>query len=912
MLSNRTIRFAMNKTASRLAPKLATVLSAAYCLLASLSANAQDAEEYVFTLSPFQVDSSQDVGYRATNTISGSRLNTAIKDIPMPIEVITREFIDDTGALDLKEALQYSAGIVRDELQAPAFGTVDFQDPHKGKNEARIKIRGFETTVSLRNGFRRTHGSDTANIGRVEIVRGPAALLYGIGNFGGIVNYSTKRPSAEQQQEVTLMVGSDNMYRVGYEATGPLSEAFGFRINAVRDDRDDWTDFNTRTVNFISPVFEYKPNEKTTVLLDLEYEDVDRIGIGFTRLGNSASGTSAERDVARELPSPRPSTFRWSGPDTTRAFSNHNALIEATHQINDQWAFLVAANQSKFDYDSGNIVGTQIVSDQGPSEIWKPSHIARSEGGGTQEFVNASLRYWWETQSFVTDTQQYRAEATYEFEVGENLHRILFGTLHQTTDSHTKENDSTEMFYHGIEDYSYFRWDNQFGGSPVFRPVKNQEVRDTDQGYYFVYQGDLFNDRVHVVAGLRHDRNDSRVTDRDPDTEAVEDISWRLSGPSEETSPQIGITYGVNDSLSVYALQSSGLFPVYGKTDGAGKAFDPTTADSLEAGIKFDLIENKLSGTISAFKIERENTTRFVWWAPAPKRNNQRGGYDESQPLTYWLWGGGDGSRSYYWDNEENTVDPERTANDRQHILDYASEGNWMGTGNRSDSFGVPVNNPSVRNRGTDVAVDDKSKGWDFQLIFSPEENWQTTFSFAHVEREITHGARFVDLPYSKLAPVDLWIARSSDNGRYGGGPDAFEDPLRASTYSGNLNNGESLDDTPENAASLYNNYRFIEGPLTGLSIGFGVQWEDEREYISGSSSDGSRLFDENDPDKPRSSKIKDKTNVNFTLGYRKSFDNGTKLHLQLNVYNLFDDTQRYGRSYNRPRYYRLSSKFSF
>ena len=74
-------------------------------------APAPAADAAPIVLSEFRVDTSKDKGYLATNAISGTRLNTAIKDLPMPIEVVTSEFIQDIGAVDLKEALAYSAGI---------------------------------------------------------------------------------------------------------------------------------------------------------------------------------------------------------------------------------------------------------------------------------------------------------------------------------------------------------------------------------------------------------------------------------------------------------------------------------------------------------------------------------------------------------------------------------------------------------------------------------------------------------------------------------------------------------------------------------------------------------------------------------------------------------------------------------
>src|SRR3954466_7498880 len=92
-----------------------SLLTAAVCLKAQNAAPASaplEEKDKTIVLSPFVVDASQDQGYRATNSISGSRLNTPIKDLPMSLEVITSEFMKDIGANDLRQALAYSAGIV--------------------------------------------------------------------------------------------------------------------------------------------------------------------------------------------------------------------------------------------------------------------------------------------------------------------------------------------------------------------------------------------------------------------------------------------------------------------------------------------------------------------------------------------------------------------------------------------------------------------------------------------------------------------------------------------------------------------------------------------------------------------------------------------------------------------------------
>ncbi|HEX2100524.1 MAG TPA: hypothetical protein VHF69_07665, partial [Candidatus Synoicihabitans sp.] len=93
-------------------------------------------DDGVVILSPFQVDTSQDRGYRATNATSGTRLNTEIKDLPLNLEVITDQFMRDTGATDLREALRYSAGVIL-ESQSDAFVEPDGDSLGGGANDPR-------------------------------------------------------------------------------------------------------------------------------------------------------------------------------------------------------------------------------------------------------------------------------------------------------------------------------------------------------------------------------------------------------------------------------------------------------------------------------------------------------------------------------------------------------------------------------------------------------------------------------------------------------------------------------------------------------------------------------------------------------------------------------------------------------
>ena len=109
-------------------------------------------KEETVVLSPFEVVTAKDKGYMATNSTSGTRLNLEVKDLPLNLEVITSEFIRDTGAHDLRQALRYSAGVVLDS-QADAFVEVDGNPQGAGSNDPRGATRRVGDSTTKMRGF---------------------------------------------------------------------------------------------------------------------------------------------------------------------------------------------------------------------------------------------------------------------------------------------------------------------------------------------------------------------------------------------------------------------------------------------------------------------------------------------------------------------------------------------------------------------------------------------------------------------------------------------------------------------------------------------------------------------------------------------------------------------------------------
>lgn len=163
-------------------------------------------------LSPFEVQASSDRGYVAGNAVSATRIATVINDLPFSVNAITPQFIADTGAENLMDIVSQSAG-VKSGVSATTQGNAVFS------------VRGF-VQAPQRNGFSSnqlvSNYVDASVIERVEVVKGPASLLYGAIAPGGTVNYITKTAEVKPFTEMRFSIGSYNLSDVTLDINQPL------------------------------------------------------------------------------------------------------------------------------------------------------------------------------------------------------------------------------------------------------------------------------------------------------------------------------------------------------------------------------------------------------------------------------------------------------------------------------------------------------------------------------------------------------------------------------------------------------------------------------------------------------------------------------------------------------------------
>ncbi|PTY00101.1 TonB-dependent receptor plug domain-containing protein [Opitutus sp. ER46] len=652
---------------SLLALTLAGATAPAALAQTATSAPASPAADEPVVLSPFTVSTDKDRGYRATNSISGTRLNTAIKDLPMPIEVITEQFMRDTGSTDLRQTLRYSSGVLlqtQNDYNAPAgsFSTAagKINNPEgatANPDQTHMKIRGFLTESVLRDGFRRQNSTDSVNIARVEVARGPASLLYGVGNFGGVVNYLVKMPETKRAEAVSLAVGSNEFLRATIDATGPLTASgkLAYRVTGAVQDTASYTDFNTERHVFVSPVLSWRPFTGTEIVLDFEYGRQWQDGIGWQDL--RAAVSSYVNDSAGyngnflPIPGRNVRTFRWSGPDTSRDSTAGNVAFKVTQQIGEHLSFLAGVNHSTFRFDQlDNLAALQTVASGSSVPAWAIAPVSFAGLASTQSGVPvgpqpATIAYQWEKRRQDNTHDQVRVELNYRLKLFERASRWArwdnsllggFSYTREKKDDATRQTPGDVSNYHSPADYSYFRFGRQGNGSAEAPLVEWDNLRTTtsNPALYAVYQGKLLDDRLTLIAGVRRDRSWNNVWQYNPEFNANGTPrgdtapSTSMATPSRDTTYQYGASLDLtpNRELAVYAMHSEGVEPNYqGKLDLYGQPLQAALAKNNEVGLKFDLFRGKISGTLSKFEITRTRaqvgSSSLVWFAPVVAKN---------------------------------------------------------------------------------------------------------------------------------------------------------------------------------------------------------------------------------------------------------------------------------------------------
>lgn len=497
--------------------------------------------------------------YFVPEATAATRTDTPLSEIPQSIQVVPQAVFEDQGISSLDDAVRNVSGVLQNSADA------------RGQ---RFVIRGFDSASVLRDGFRPTFGfsgnigyPELANIERVEVLKGPAAILYGVSEPGGVINLVSEQPLSEPFYEANFELGNRELLAAGVDFSGPLDEngRLLYRLNALYRDSDYYRAFSPDVERtFVAPVVQWNISDRSDLNLFLEYSDDQRpYDTGLVAIGDGVADIPFDRNLS-QLDDINRSTYLRTG-------------YRFEHRFSDNWKFRNAFNyiayntlfESSFllnvDEDTGDLTRSYIQLDQ-------PSSTYEVQTNFVGEFATGSIEH---TVLLGVDYNHREQVGNNGRGLGttftQNIFNPVYGTVPQP----------------------------DFSSEPVFF---DGDVFIDAIGLYAQDQITLF-DNLHLLAGLRYEIVDQRNVNRP---------SLFVANASDETQsddalvPRLGIVYQPVEPVSLYASYSQSFAPNSGTFFG-GEALPPEEGEQFEVGVRAEALGGRLFANLAYFDITKNN-----------------------------------------------------------------------------------------------------------------------------------------------------------------------------------------------------------------------------------------------------------------------------------------------------------------
>ncbi|MBT0960761.1 TonB-dependent siderophore receptor [Denitromonas iodatirespirans] len=540
-------------------------------------------------VSPFDVATHLDKGYRASNSVSGSRFNAPIRDLPFAIQAFTESFIKDQKPVNIFDVARYSPGVT--------YRSNDFNE-----GNANLAIRGFAVSATpgniqiLRDGVNGPSIFDFTNISRVEVVKGPASFLYGQVAPGGIVNIITKNPEPRFSATADLSYGSYDQHQLGIDITGPLSPTLFYRLaTSYQQDLHYWDPYDAHSRN-ISPSLLWQPNDRFS--LSLKYENFHKVESPQVM---QKPGYGAQVGIV-----PSPSDPNLSGVDVPGLPDDWNSMSFADYRtsdteslnarldfkINDRWSLRAGYAHQRYEIDalfSGNLgMANNATFLQG----------RRLRG-----------------QTYTNEGDTFDAHAVGNYDFGATSLRLLLGAqyVERRFDNWAAQAPNNPALGSNPTASPLPLWDltdpstwNRVVNIPRSALTENKtdfSVTYTDKSLYAGSTFGFFDDRLLALAGWRLTSTRNQLTNNLTQQSEPEFTEHMVT-------PQYGLLYKLTPEFSLFASYAESFVPgsqILRHPDGSTSAAKPTKGRGYDIGVKADLLGGRLSGTLTFFDVRNQD-----------------------------------------------------------------------------------------------------------------------------------------------------------------------------------------------------------------------------------------------------------------------------------------------------------------
>jgi outer membrane receptor for ferric coprogen and ferric-rhodotorulic acid len=628
------------------------------------AANSTVAEEEAVALSPFTVTTQRDRGYVATNSLSGTRVNSALKHTPSVIAVMTEEFMRDVGANDILEAAAWSLNA---DPVAPGTGNNNF-----------VSFRGLGNGFNARNNFRYYAPPDNFSVERYDFSMGPNAVLFGDAAIGGTINTGSKRARFKNATALQTQFDSNGGQRYTGDVNYALNQRLAFRLAGVKQRGKSHVDNADNNTQRIYGAMTLRLSPKTEVRGTAEYGGIQRGVINYT-FSDQASAWDR--------------TTVFTGPNTGTLPAGVRRLNANVTQ--DWLVFDSGAPQSGIQNwrNLGTTSGTGLtLLPEGRSYVanfpaypgygftlqptngmldhrYNVAEIALTQQVSDSLFLEAGLNNAFNSRTFNNDTWNTFAidinklrpdgQANPNFGrtfsdvrpgEGQNKNYMLQLRASAVYRLHTRWTDQIITAAFDLRDEQFLSYNAQlsrtngtiidptnaanavyerrYWGDPLaprktapgesngiatayFRTARTNKQDNLLKTFSGAIKGSYFSDRLHTLIGLRRDvfhRENRQNVGRNPDGSLIFGNSPPLDTKTNKVT--LGAVYFPLKPLGVYANKSQSFqAPLSGSVGIDGKLPAPTAGEGLDFGLKIDLWEGRLSGTFGYYKTTDHNRT---------------------------------------------------------------------------------------------------------------------------------------------------------------------------------------------------------------------------------------------------------------------------------------------------------------
>lgn len=487
--------------------------------------------------------------YRSLSATGATKTETDLMDLPQSARVLTADMLRDAGVNRFADALDMGSGISRQSNFGGVWDSYAVRgftgDPNYGSD---FLVNGFSSSRGY-NGLR-----DSANIASIEILKGPAAALYGRGEPGGVINIATRKPLFQPSYTLEQSLASHQTYRTAVDLTGPLSETVAYRLNAAYEQGDSFRDSLSSKRHMVSPSVIWRLSDQTTLSYEVE---------AFEQQAYFDRGVLAVKGVLGLIPNSRFLGEKADGPMTVRS-TGHQLFVQ--HDFSEGWSL-----QSGLSYRSSGMKGYSTEASALQSDgrtLWRQRRyrdFSAQDLSGRVELLGKlgahHLLVGVDGYRFIDDRLQLRRNPSASAPYAIDIYAPVYGGTQPTAlavSIDTREQQWQTAFYAQDQIDLAPQWKALFG-------VRRDSYRQTITNY--------------IRNGLQNHQS------------------------LEATSPRAGLVYQPDRKVSLYLSAGKSFRP----NSGIGinnESFPAESSRAYEAGVKY---EEKISSTLAFYSIRKKN-----------------------------------------------------------------------------------------------------------------------------------------------------------------------------------------------------------------------------------------------------------------------------------------------------------------